>query len=227
MRFFGQSEKPLPDGAQQDGLIAAGKIRPPDGAEEERVSGKHGLFRGIIQGNAAGRVAGGFQNRKLQGPEVVFPYGNILAGVGGNRRQAPDAAAHGFRIVQTGIMPGGVDRRARGRRKFGHAVGVVEMLVRQADGKQLQAALLEVVPDGRGIAARINDDGLRIVADDIAVGFQRAEGKFGNGHRASFADVFGRIRRPPRNGKRRDGPAAGSDDPASSACAGGMPLCRS
>lgn len=186
-RLFRQGEELFADAPQQGGLIAAGKVRPADGAVKEGVAGEDHIFRRIIEGNATGGVARRLAHVKGHAAQGLGTGGQVGAAVVRHGRKAPDAAPDGFGTFQTGLVTGCVDRSARLARQLGHTIGMVKVSVRQADGGQGELAFLKIGQHGRGIAAHVNGNGLFAGMHDVAVGLQGAKGKAGNGHgRISF-----------------------------------------
>ena len=95
-------------------------------------------------------MAGSVQHGAGHAAEDLLSRGQVAALEGGHRREAPDAAVGGFRADQAGIVDGGVDRGAGLFHQRGHAVHMVEVAVREADGGQRQALGAQVVQDGAG-----------------------------------------------------------------------------
>ena len=156
-------------------MIAAGEVRAAQRAVEEGITGKDGLFVREVIGDAAGGVAGGIQHGAGHAAEHLPARGQVAALEGGHRREAPDAAVGGFRTDQAGIVDRGVDGGAGLFDQRGHTVHMVEVAVREADGGQRQALGAQVVQDGGGIAAGIDDHGLTVLVDEVTVGLQRAQ----------------------------------------------------
>ena len=160
---------------QQGVVIAAGEVRAAQGTVEEGITGEHGLFVREVIGDAAGGMAGGVQHGAGHAAEDLLARGQVTALEGRHRREAPDAAVGGFRTDQAGIVDRRVDRGAGLLHQRGHAVHMVEVAVREADGGQRQALGAKIVQDGGGIAAGIDDHGLAVLVDEVTVGLQRTQ----------------------------------------------------
>lgn len=157
---------------QLDLHAAAGEIGAAAGTGEERVAGEERVT--ADERHAAGRVAGRLHDAEGQIADLDLVALLIKDGALGRGERVAverDGCARVERVHvhgRAGLLVHGVD-----------GAGVVIVAVREQDGAAGEVVVLEVVENGVGLVAGVDDGALErgLVRDDVAVGHEVPDGQ--------------------------------------------------
>lgn len=180
--LIGQPKELGSDGVDQLVVVSAGQVSAPDAALEERVAGEQQIFLVEVEADAAGGVAGGFNDGDLTGSQLQRCLRReVDVGCRGGQGLQPVelrglVGVHGQRLVLLVDQVGGV-----GIFLFQSAQGAdmvkVSMGMEKVAGGEV--VFVKKAGYGVGIAAGVNDNGIpgRAFEENGTVCFKRTNGK--------------------------------------------------
>ena len=165
----------LAEGAGEGARVAAGEVGAAGGAAEEGVAGEEGLVVVEQPADAAGGVAGGFEDF----PEGVAEFeGGVFGDVDDGAVWGGGGVVEAGEVVAGGEAPGGVegvdvDGSGEGAGEFGKGGEVVDVAVGEQVGDDDGVEFAETGQKLGGVVAGIDHDGLAGggVVDEVTIFF--------------------------------------------------------
>jgi len=181
VRFVGEGEKAVVEGAEDLVRVAAGQVGAADGSGEKRVSGEEQVFRREVEADAAFGVAWGAEDTR--GVAGDPDCGAVFEGaVGGKDLRRGDAEPGGL-LVHYGELGKVVlvqkNGCAGGFFQAGRAADMVDVPVGDDDLFEGEIVVGQAREDLGYVVAGVDDHGFAggLVAEDGAVALEGADGE--------------------------------------------------